>query len=107
MTSEIQEKDNTRQQEKQNPYNVPYPGFKLWVGWHEIELRVNSGPVLETGEAHAGVPGCCHVISIVTAGHLHNIGVQLKSELRPSVQLADDYPLPAGHKEISSILTDQ
>jgi hypothetical protein len=36
--------------EKQNSNNVPYPWFKLGVGRHQIELRVNGDPVLETGE---------------------------------------------------------
>ncbi len=49
-TSEIQEKNNTGQQEKQKRNSVPYPGFKLGVGRHKVELSVNGGPVIETGE---------------------------------------------------------
>ena len=35
--------------------HLPYPGLKLGVGWHKIQLGVHGGPVLEAGQPLAGI----------------------------------------------------
>jgi hypothetical protein len=38
------QRDVTGNQEKQNPNNMHDPWFKLGVGQHKVEQRVNTGP---------------------------------------------------------------
>ena len=44
--------------------------LKLGVRRHKVKLSVNGDPMLEAGKSHTGVPGCCHIISIIAIRHL-------------------------------------